>query len=138
MLTGDETFKNAVTFSTPDGKQYMIEDRTFGVYTLGEKAANSFYRKGKMAVGQPVEAPWDNTSSIKYKIDKDNQVILLNKSGSPIIIKGQEIPPFENVANMLYQLSTKDNPYLKQSLYSNAAKSKPVAKKAANPAAGKK
>ena len=39
---------------------------------------------------------------------------------------------------MLYQLSIENNPYLKQSLHPNAAKSKPVAKKAANPAAGKK
>ena len=135
MLTGDETFKNAVTFSTPDGKQYMMEDRTFSVYTKGEEAVNTLYRKGKMALGQPVEMSWgDGINNIKYKIDKDNQVILLNKSGSPIIINGQKLPPFENIAAMLYQLSTKDNPYLKQSLYPNAAKSKPAAK----PAAGKK
>jgi hypothetical protein len=130
MITGDETFKNAVTFSTPDGKQYMIEDRTFGVYTPGEEAANLVYRKGKMALGKPVELDWgDGTNNIKYKIDKDNKVFLLNKSGSPIIIKGKEIPPFENAANMLYQLSMKDSPYLKQSLYPKAAKSKPAARK---------
>ena len=138
VLTSDETFKNAVTFSTPDGNQYMIEDRTFGLYNSGEKSVNTFYRKGKMALGRPVEAPWDDVSNITYKIGKNNQVTLLTESGSPVKIKGKEIAPFANMSNMLYQLSIENNPYLKQSLHPNAAKSKPVAKKAANPAAGKK
>ena len=115
----------------------MMEDRTFSVYNKGEEAVNTLYRKGKMALGQPVEMSWgDGINNIKYKIDKDNQVILLNKSGSPIKIKGKEIPPFENGATMLYQLSIENNPYLKQSLYPKAAKSNSATAK--KPAAGKK
>jgi hypothetical protein len=118
VLTGDETFKNGITFSTPDGKQYLIEDRTYGV---GDNKAEPFvtelYRKGKMALGQPVKTNWDNDNDIIYKIDKDNQVILLDKTGT------KDIGVFKNIADMSYQLVQKNNPFVKEALVPKKTKS---------------
>ena len=119
VLTGDETFKNGITFSTPDGKQYLIEDRTYGVgdYNKAEPFVTELYRKGKMALGQPVKTNWDNDNDIIYKINKDNQVILLDKTGT------KDIGVFKNIADMSYQLVQKNNPYVKEALVSKKTKS---------------
>ncbi len=131
MLTGDETFKNAVTFSTPDGKQYMIEDRTFNTgNNKGELVVNEMYRKGKMAMGQPIKYKWDDNHDINYKIDKDNQVILLNPKND------KEIQLFTNAAEMMYILSSPNNPFIKEALYEST--SKPKSKPVTKPTTGKK
>jgi hypothetical protein len=131
MLTGDETFKNAVTFASPDGNLYMIQDPTFNTgNNKGELVVNEMYRKGKMALGQPIKYKWDDNHDINYKIDKDNQVILLNPKN------GKEIQLFTNAAEMMYTLSTPNNPFIKEALYEST--SKPKSKPVTKPTTGKK
>ena len=107
VLTSDDTFKNAVTFSTPDGNQYMIEDRTFN--NNADIVVSNFYRKGKMALGQPVEMEFNN-NTYKYKIDKDNQNILLDKNDKQIIA-------FGTTTDMLVELSNPKSEIAKKARY---------------------